>query len=428
MPPTYRLERAPQAQVEAPRLDAAQRRVVDHPAGPLLVLAGPGTGKTTTLVEAVVDRIEHRGLDPDDVLVLTFSRKAAEELRHRITGRLGRTSSTLMSSTFHSFCYALLRRWQPAELYAAPLRLLSAPEQDVRLRDLLRHSGETGLAAWPAVLDKALSAKGFAREVHAVLSRARELGLEPADLRRTGLDAGRPEWVAAGAFMDEYLTVLDFEGALDYSELIHRAVLLAETPEVAAALRGQFRAVFVDEYQDTDPSQVRLLRALAGDGRDLTVVGDPDQSIYAFRGADVRGILDFPTAFPHADGRPADVVALRTTRRFGARLLTASRRVAAGIGIRGSIDRDTFESFRHPSADAGAVGDGRVDVLTFSSSGAETDHICDLLRRAHLEDGIAWSQMAVLVRSGLTTIPGLRRALVAGGVPVEVAGDEVPLR
>ena len=119
------------------RLDADQQRVVDHEGGPLLVLAGPGTGKTTTLVEAIVDRIERRGADPSQVLALTFSRKAAEQLRDRVTARLGRTTSTAMCSTFHSFAYGLIRRYAPRELYRAPLRLLSAPEQDVVLRELL---------------------------------------------------------------------------------------------------------------------------------------------------------------------------------------------------------------------------------------------------------------------------------------------------
>ncbi|MBA3308721.1 MAG: ATP-dependent helicase [Nocardioidaceae bacterium] len=425
---SYRLERTARPLLGAPTLDESQRSVVDHPGGPLLVLAGPGTGKTTTLVEAVVDRIDGRGLQPDQVLVLTFSRKAAEELRNRITGRLGRTSSHLMSSTFHSFCYGLVRQWQPAELYSAPLRLLSAPEQDVKLRELLAHSRGSGKATWPPALEQALRTRGFAREVHAVLARARELGMEPADLAQVGSDSDRLEWVAAGAFMAEYLEVLDFEGALDYAELVHRAVLLAEGPEVREQLRRQFQAVFVDEYQDTDPMQVRLLQAIAGDGRDLVVVGDPDQSIYAFRGADVRGILDFPTEFRHADRRRADVVALSTTRRFGERLLTASRRIAGGIGVQGAIGADTFRAFRNPAAAPGEFGPGRAEVFTFSSSGAEADHIADILRRAHLEDDIPWTEMAVLVRSGVTSIPGLRRSLVAAGVPVEVAGDEVPLR
>ncbi|MGI8434200.1 MAG: ATP-dependent helicase [Nocardioidaceae bacterium] len=427
MAPTYRLDRAARPLLERPALDDGQRRVVDHRGGPLLVLAGPGTGKTTTLVEAVVDRIQTDGLSPDEMLVLTFSRKAAEELRNRIVGRLGRTTATPISSTFHSFGYGLVRQWQPAEFYAAPLRLLSAPEQDVQLRELLSHSHAGGLVDWPAGLNRALATRGFAREVHAVLARARELGMEPADLVQVGSQSKRPEWVAAGAFMHEYLTVLDFEGALDYSELIHRAVLLAETPEVQRQLRSDFKAVFVDEYQDTDPSQVRLLTALAGDGRDLVVVGDPDQSIYAFRGADVRGILEFPDQFRTRAGDRATVVALDTTRRFGPRLLAASRRVAAGIGMRGAIDRATFDVFRRPRAVPGDYGAGSVQVMTFSSSGAECDHIADILRRSHLEDRIPWSQMAVLVRSGVTSIPGLRRALVGAGVPVEVAGDEVPI-
>ncbi len=427
MPVTYRLEQAPRIHAAGPDLDDSQRRVVEHAGGPLLVLAGPGTGKTTTLVEAVVERVEGRGLSPDEILVLTFSRKAADELRTKITARLGRTSAMPMSSTFHSFCYALLRQHQPADLYLTPLRLLSAPEQDVRIKTLLEHSLEGSTLSWPDGLSAALRTRGFAREIHAVLSRARELGLEPEELTRIGSEADRPEWVAAGAFMTEYLEVLDFEAVIDYAELVHRAVLLAETDDVKAELRHRFKAVYVDEYQDTDPSQVRLLQALAGDGRDLVVVGDPDQSIYAFRGADVRGILEFPTQFPQPDGSAAHVIALSTTRRFGPRLLTASRRIAHRIGMKGSIDADALRTFREPVAVDGPYGQGKVDIYTFSSSGAETDHIADLLRRAHLEDGVPWSEMAVLVRSGVQSIPGLRRALVAAGVPVEVAGDEVPL-
>ena len=111
------------------------------------MLAGPGTGKTTTLVEAIVDRIERRGASPESVLALTFSRKAAEQLRDRVTARLGRTMATTLSSTFHSFAYGLVRRYSTAELYAAPLRLLSAPEQDVVLQELLAGNREDAAVA-----------------------------------------------------------------------------------------------------------------------------------------------------------------------------------------------------------------------------------------------------------------------------------------
>ncbi len=421
-PTTYRLVR-PDVSVRVPTLDEHQQRVVDHPGGPLLVLAGPGTGKTTTLVEAIVDRIEERGAEPDSVLALTFSRKAAEQLRDRVTARLGRTTSTQLSSTFHSFAYGLIRQYSPPELYAAPLRLLSAPEQDVVLQGLLTDTPES--VHWPDSLRRAVGTRGFAREVQSVLARAREKGLDGPSLQKLGLEADLPEYVAAGLFLDQYLDVLDAQSAIDYADLIRRAVIEAETHRTE--LRARFSHVFVDEYQDTDPGQVALLRALVGDGGNLTVVGDPHQSIYGFRGAEVRGILEFPTAFPQRDGSPAEVVALRTTRRFGPRLLLASQRVARRLALSGSIDAEARGAFLEPVAAPNDLGEGRVEVLTFDTERAEAEHLADLLRRAHLEDGIAWSDMAVLVRSGRTSIPALRRSLLGAGVPVEVAADDTPL-
>lgn len=418
---TYRLVREHTA-AEPPVLDEHQQRVVDHAGGPLLVLAGPGTGKTTTLVEAIVRRVEE-GTSPDEILALTFSRKAAEQLRERVTARLGRTTSSGLASTFHSFAYGLVRAYAPVDLYEGPLRLLSAPEQDVVLRELLTDHAES--VRWPDHLARALDTRGFAREVHAVLARAREKGLDGQALAALGEAHDLPEYVAAGLFLDQYLTALDYDSAIDYADLIRRATIEAEAHR--DELRARLRHVFVDEYQDTDPGQVRLLRALAGDGRDLTVVGDPHQSIYGFRGAEVRGILDFPRDFPHADGRPADVVALRTTRRFGPRLLTAAQRIAHRLALPGSIPLEAREAFLSPEAAAGADGEGRVVVRTFDTERAEAEHLADLLRRTHLEDGLAWDEMAVLVRSGRTSIPPLRRALGAAGVPVEVASDELPL-
>src|SRR4051794_848753 len=417
----YRLVRD-RAAVEVPVLDADQRRVVDHPGGPLLVLAGPGTGKTTTLVEAIAELIEVRGADPSHVLALTFSRKAAEQLRDRVTARLGRTTGSAMCSTMHSFAYGLIRRYAPRELYRAPLRLLSAPEQDVVVRELLQHHPES--VSWPPEFERALETRGFGREVQMVLSRTREKGMESDDLVALGEREGRPEYVAAGLFLADYLTNLDDQSATDYADLIRRAVIEAQLHR--DELRRQFRHVFVDEYQDTDPGQVDLLRALAGDGGDLVVVGDPHQSIYGFRGAEVRGILEFPDDFPRADRSPAPVVSLHTTRRFGPRLLVATQRVAGRIGLPGAIAAEARESFLSPVALVGG-DEGLVSVRTYDTERAEAEHLADLLRRAHLEDGVAWDRMAVLVRSGRASIPPLRRALGAAGVPVEVARDDLPL-
>ncbi|WP_461030771.1 UvrD-helicase domain-containing protein, partial [Streptomyces sparsus] len=175
----YRLVRTPPGKASPPSLDAAQRAVVDHDRGPLLVLAGPGTGKTTTLVEAVAERVR-RGTDPERVLVLTFSRKAAVELRDRMAARMAGTAP--QATTFHSYCYALVRSHQDAELFAEPLRLLSGPEQDLYIRELLAGQLELeragrGRVGWPDDLRACLTTRGFADEVRAVLARSRELGL-----------------------------------------------------------------------------------------------------------------------------------------------------------------------------------------------------------------------------------------------------------
>ncbi|MFD5769714.1 ATP-dependent helicase [Streptomyces sp. NPDC127049] len=416
-PGAYRLVRTAPAPVDPPQLDAAQRAVVEHDRGPLLVLAGPGTGKTTTLVEAVATRME-RGTDPERILVLTFSRKAAVELRDRMATRLGGRRPP-QATTFHSYCYALIRAHQDAELFAEPLRLLSGPEQDLAVRELLAGQIDlerTGLGGvrWPDELRACLTTRGFADEVRAVLARSRELGLGPGALRRFAERVGRPDWKAAAGFLAEYLDVLDLQGVLDYTELVHRAVLLAER----VTLPG-YDAVYVDEYQDTDPAQVRLLTALTGGGRNTVVAfGDPDQSIYAFRGADVNGILDFPAAF---GGAPVRV--LGTSRRAGAELLAATRQLTRRMPLT-RLPAAAVRAHREltPVRDG-----GRAEAYTYPTASAEAENIADLLRRAHLEDGVPWHAMAVLTRAG-AVLPALRRALTSAGVPVETDAADTPLR
>jgi superfamily I DNA/RNA helicase/RecB family exonuclease len=415
----------------APALDEAQQRVVDHKGGPLLVLAGPGTGKTTTIVGAVAERIERRGIDPGRILVLTFSRKAAGELRDRITARLGGTTSEPLALTFHSYAYALVRR----EFVLAgepPPRLLSAPEQLLEIRRMLRGEIADGGRNWPDERRPALATRGFAEELRDVLMRAAERGLDGKAVRQLGRRSGRDDWVAAGAFLDRYSARFDLAPvpAYDYAEIVRIAASLLTRQATRQRERDSYDAVFVDEYQDCDPAQEALLRALAGDGRDLVAVGDPDQSIYAFRGADVRVLTSFPDRFRGPDGAQAPVIALRSCRRSGPVLLAASRRIARRLPAAPAATEghsgDAAAAHRHlRPANGGPAGQVRICVA--DTQAQEAAVVADTLRRSHLADGVPWGRMAVLVRSAQHQVPALRRALTAAGVPVTVAGDELPL-
>ena len=416
---------------DAPRLDAAQRSVVDHKGGPLLVLAGPGTGKTTTIVAAVAERVERRGVDPARILVLTFSRKAAGELRDRITARLRRTTSQPLALTFHSYAYALVRR----EFVLAgdqPPRLLSAPEQLMEIRRMLRGEVADGAPGWPGRLRPALATRGFAEELRDVLMRAAERGLDGKALRQLGRRANRDDWVAAGGFLDRYSARFDLAPvpAYDYAEIVRIAAGLLTRQAIRQRERDSYDAVFVDEYQDSDPAQESLLLALAGDGRDLVVVGDPDQSIYAFRGADVRALTGFPDRFRTPDGSPAPVVALRTCRRSGPVLLAASRRIARRLPAAPGTSAGGTAAPASPHrglVPLPGAPPGEVRILVADTQTQEAALVADTLRRAHLADDVPWQRMAVLVRSAQRQFPVLRRALATAGIPVTVAGDELPL-
>lgn len=422
---TYRLVRAPDpAPVAPPTLDDAQRSVVEHAGGPLQVLAGPGTGKTTTIVEAVAARIA-AGVDPEQILVLTFSRRAAAELRERITQRVQATVREPLARTFHSYAYGLLRR--AAQLRGEPPpRLLTGAEQDLLIRELLAGDRAGEGIAWPRDIRAALSTAGFAAELRDLVLRCVERQITPARLRQWGTKQQRPEWVAAGDFLQQYLGVTSLAGAstvdargYDPAELVRSAG--AELRSDRGLLRAEtdrLRWVFVDEYQDVDPAQVDLLQLLIGVHGNLVVVGDPDQSIYRFRGTDPRAMTDFADRFTPVGGGVTPHIALSVSRRGGAQLLATSRVVAEGLpGV---------AAHRQLSAAPG-LPPGEVTVRVFSSVGDEAAWIAEKLRSANLSDATPWSQMAVLVRSTALSLPTLRRALGAAGVPVAVAEEDLPL-
>ncbi|MEW2591735.1 PD-(D/E)XK nuclease family protein [Micromonospora aurantiaca] len=411
--------------------DPVQAEVVAHTDGPMLVVGGPGTGKTTTLVEAVAARVAE-GVDPERILVLTFGRRGATELRHRIEARIAgdghRVVREPLVRTFPAYAFGLLRR-AAAERGEPSPRLLTGPEQDLIIRELLDVVGEEpgdDPVGWPEDLRPALRTRAFAQQLRDLLMRAAERGVGPVELARLGEKLGRADWPAAARFLREYVAVLALRDvsnrgsvAYDPAELVRAATgMLLDDPELLAAERRRLTHVYVDELADTDPAQLDLLAVVAGGGRSLVAFADPDSSTYAFRGADPAGVATFPHRFRTASGAPAAQVTLTTSYRAGPELLAATARLARRL--RGPAAHRRLRPL--PGAPAGTV-----EVRTFRSATSESAWLAHALREAHLLDGVPWSRMAVLVRSTGRQLPSLRRALHTAGVPTVVHGEDLPL-
>jgi len=407
----------------APELDAEQRQVVEHREGPLLVLAGPGTGKTTTIVESVVSRLDE-GQNAESILVLTFSRRAAAELRDRIAVR--RSGGLLPQvATFHSFAYGLIR--STSEDYLDPPRLLSGAEEDQRIRDLIAGSVADGSVRWPPDLAEALGTHGLAVEVRTLIARMRERDITPQQLRELAAEHDRPAWSAVADVAEQEEGVMVLQNVMDYAELMRRAVLRAGDPDVAVDLHRRITAIYVDEFQDTDPLQVEFLRRIAGPQTSVVAVGDPDQAIYAFRGADVTGILEFPRRFSQRNGEPAPVIALRTVRRYGADIAAAARAVLAPAALPG-LPAQAQRLHRSPLLDESRQSIQKaVHVRSCDSRTARDAYVAEQIRAAHVYEKVPWRDMAVLVRSA-RDLAGIERALRLAGVPAAITADEIPLR
>ena len=401
-------------------------RILDHDGGLLRVLGGPGTGKTTLAAELVVDRILHRTADPENVLVLTANRRAASAVRAAISQRLSgfRVARGPLVRTVHSYAFGVLRL-RSALHGDPPPRLLAAADQDVMIRELLAGDvAEFGGESWPDRMRPALGLPGFAAELRDLLLRAAERGIGPEDLIELGRTHARPEWVAAGRFGTEYEEVTLLRGAvgaqsmggtapaLDAAELVAEALVAFDTDdELRAREQARVRHLVVDDAQHLDPQQFQLITRIGPTAQECVVFGDPDQAVFSFRGAEAALLADLDpsgdrTIVLHLDHRMAPAI------RAAVRRLTA-RMPAAGPrrDLHGPSDGDP----------------GRVDVRLFASSAQEAGWVADQLRRAHLLDGVAWSDMAVLVRSAVRSLPVLRRALLAAGVPLVVPADALPL-
>jgi superfamily I DNA/RNA helicase/RecB family exonuclease len=425
--------RAPARPFPRQEWDDGARWLQEAPRGFVRVLGGPGTGKTTLLAATVAARIAD-GADPESVLVLTASRRAADALRADIARRLAavdsgepgelRTVREPLVRTVHSYAFAVLRAQAARDGLPAP-RLLSGPEQDVVVRELLAGDLARGAPDWPEPLRPALAVPGFAEELRDLLLRAAERGLGPEDLVKLGRRQGRPEWVAAGRFWSQYEQVTLLQGiggnavgepgapALDAAELVSSAVVELEgDPELLDRERRRVRHLFVDDAQHLDPLQFRLVRLLGETAAESVVAGDPDQAVFSFRGAD-------PALLADADPDGDRTVLLLRSHRLSPVVHETVARIAGTLP--GTAAHRAFGSL--PPGEF----DGVVRTRLLPTEAAEAAWVADQLRRAHLLDGVPWSEMAVLMRSASQSMPLLQRALATAGVPVAAAIEELPL-
>ena len=388
--------------------------------GTVRVVGGPGTGKSSLLVEAAAAHIA-AGTDPESVLLLTGSGRLATAARSALTAALLRARSEEpcravvrepLVRSLHSYAFAVLRR-AAARAGDPPPRLVTGAEQDGIIRELLAGDladGAASASAWPHQLRPALTTAGFANELRDLLARCAERGVDPLQLQRIGRLSGRPEWAAAGRFAQQYEQVMLLRAAvgtaapqatvpaLGAAELVGAALeAFAADAELLAAEQARIRLLLVDDAQHLDPQAARLVRLLAA-GADLALLaGDPNQAVFGFRGAD-------PALLISTD---APAVTLTRSHRCTPAVAAAISGIAAGLPGAGG--------WRHLDGDA--EGDGSVQVRVATSTHAEAALIADTLRRAHLVDGVPWSQAAVIVRSA-SAAAALRRALAGAGVAV----------
>jgi superfamily I DNA/RNA helicase/RecB family exonuclease len=393
--------------------DAPQLEAITHSGSPLLVVGGPGTGKTATLVESAVHRIEN-GLAPEKLLILTYGRERASLLRDEIVTRVGATVREPLARTFHSFSFSVLRQAAIREGERAPV-LLSGAEQDLWIRDLLAGNQSDEIKRWPAFLTPALSTDGFVRELRDLILRASERNLSPAELAELGERHQRPEWAAAADFYAEYLATLDQRSirTIDTSEIVVGCWdLLDRDQQLLESIRRELDVVMVDEYQESDPAQRALLKLIAP--RDLLLTLDPDSAIGRFRGADPEGALASFDSYG-ADGK---IIHLPTVYRSEKSI------VDLGTQVAGRIRRTGLQRQR---ACPERVGEGSVEILRFKSIGHEVSYIAQAMRRAHLHDRIPYSQMAVILRTPSTLTSSLQRAFSIASVPINVDANATAL-
>ncbi|HXE85023.1 MAG TPA: UvrD-helicase domain-containing protein [Gemmatimonadales bacterium] len=371
-------------------LNPAQREAVEHAAGPLLVLAGAGSGKTRVLTARIAHLITSHNVAPQRIFAVTFTNKAAGEMRTRIAQLLGRDPRGLWIGTFHSLSARLLRREAPLLGFGPNFTIYDTDDSEALVKRLLEA--------------RQLSPKAYPpRAVHGVISGAKNRMLKPEELAQ---QADTPLIQVAADVYAALIPALQQANAMDFDDLLlHPLALFREHPERLTYWQDRFQHVLVDEFQDTNAAQYLLVKHLARRHGNLCVVGDDDQAIYGWRGADVRHMLTFQNDFPGTK-----LVRLEQNYRSTQVILDAANAIIAENKTR--LGKTLFTEKK---------GGAAVTLLSTSDERDEAEWLANEFSRRGAEGDANFDEMAVLYRTNSQSRP-LEEAFRFRGIPYRLIG------
>ena len=372
-------------------LNSQQKEAVYHTEGPLLILAGAGSGKTRVLTHRIAYLIEEKGINPWNILAITFTNKAAGEMRERVDQIVGFGSESIWVSTFHSACVRILRRFIDRLGYDTNFTIYDSDDQKALMRDVCKY----------LQIDTKIYRE---RNLLAAISNAKNEMISPVEFRlRAEGDFGRQK--VAGVY-EEYEKQMRANNALDFDDLLVRTVELLKTqPDVLEYYQERFRYIMVDEYQDTNNVQFQFVSTLAGKYRNLCVVGDDDQSIYKFRGANIQNILNFEKVF-----EDARVIKLEQNYRSTGTILDAANAVIRHN--QGRKDKSLWTE----------NGEGeKIDFRQFDSGYDEAEYIVGEIKRNVDKGDCSYQDNAILYRTNAQSRL-FEEKLVSASIPYKLVG------
>ena len=372
------------------KLNEPQREAVYHTDGPLLILAGAGSGKTRVLTHRIAYLIGERDVNPWNILAITFTNKAAEEMRQRVDNLVGFGAESVWVSTFHSACVRILRRFIDRLGYENHFTIYDTDDQKTLIKEVCRKVD--------------VDTKVFKeRSLLSAISSAKNEMILPDEFELNA--AGDFAKMKIAKVYREYETQMRANNALDFDDLLVKTVQLLQTqPDVLESYQERFRYIMVDEYQDTNTVQFQLVSLLAGKYKNLCVVGDDDQSIYKFRGANIRNILDFEHEFPDAK-----VIKLEQNYRSTGNILNAANSVIANN--RGRKEKSLWTE----------NGEGElIRLRQFDTAFDEADFIGEDIKNA-VRQGGSYNDSAVLYRTNAQSRL-LEEKFIAMNIPYKIVG------